>query len=313
MNNTAMLTPSSIPSTSDQLLANREQISLQTASLYLASRARVQTPLGAAEYLDSSATHGPATFDKRVRLALDCLELYREVFPQEYARSTSPHFSTAREHEFYRLVHQRLFPLLLSEDTDVLTHLDREPQFFLPFIPMKGIQEHLWAGGCFDFQKIGLAYQLAQVLSQQTGAGGSGWTALCLHYGLPKVPTPAPPLAAFGWTHFVYACRVEETPLKHLPLAFHLITYKTGNMWLDLPQLGYLGFEWSREELTRLVLARDQANDLTLAVDALANWLAEDPPARIMRAVKLWNGAAELEQESDFAGMYVDQQTGELR
>jgi hypothetical protein len=287
---------------SERLLANRELLSLDRARVYLGSRARVRTPLGASEFLGVCASHDRETYDKRVRIALDCLELYRILFPEEYARSHTPLFSTQREHEFYRLVHRHLFPLLLSEDVDIETHLQREPNFFLPFIPMRGTQRHIWAGGCFHFQQIETVFKVAQVLSWMTGAGGRGWMALKMYFGLHGIPEPAPPLAAVGWSLFVYSCSVEGAPLSYLPLAFHMISYRTGNPWLDLPQIGYVGFEWSGEKIAELVAAQEQADEINAKIAELDKWLDADPVPRIGRIVELWNSAARAAELSGFAG-----------
>lgn len=278
---------------------------LQKALFYLGSRARARTPLGATEYLYASATHGRDTYEKRVRVALEVTGLYREFFPEEYEHSAAPAFSTQREHEFYRLVEGRLFPLLLSEDVDLETHMRREPNFFLPFIPMRGTQKHMWMGGCFNFQEIGTAHKVAQVLSWYTGAGGRGWMALKHFFGLSEVPDPAPPVAAVGWSLFAYSCAVEDSPLKDLPRAFDMIAYKTGNPWLDLPQVGYMGFEWSVERVRHLATLWQHARQLNEQIKALDDWLDEEPKERIGRAVELWNKAAEVERRSGHQGEYI--------
>lgn len=281
-------------------------LKLRDATLYLASRARARTPLGAAEFLGRSLDHGRKTYDKRVRVCLDEMDVYREIFPAEYRRSQAPPFSTRREHELYRLVNLRLFPLLLGEDVDLETHLSNEPQFFLPFIPVRGIQRHMWAGGCFHFQQIETVFKLAQVLSWMTGAGGRGWHALKLYFGVEGVEDPAPPVADVGWSMFVHSCAVDDSPLKHLPLAFHLISYKTGCPWLDLPQIGYVGFEWSVEEVNRLALARLWAKGIELKTLSVSSWLDEAPAERIAHVVRLWNRAAAIERSSGSEGMDVD-------
>ena len=278
---------------------------LQKALHYLGSRARARTPLGAAEYLTASVTHGRDTYEKRVRVALEVTGLYRELFPEEYEASAAPPFSTQREHEFYRLVESRLFPLLLSESVDLETHLRREPNFFLPFIPMRGTQKHIWMGGCFHFQEIGSAHKVAQVLSWYTGAGGRGWMALKHYFGLEGVPEPAAPVAAVGWSLFAYSCAVEESPLKHLPRAFDMIAYKTGNPWLDLPQIGYMGFEWSGERVQHLATLWQHARELDEQITGLDRWLDEEPRERIGRAIELWNRAAEVERKSGYEDRYV--------
>jgi hypothetical protein len=282
---------------------------LQRSLVYLVTRARTRTPLGAAEFLTASDMHGRDTYDKRVCVALDVCGLYRDLFPAEYEASCAPPFSTQREHEFYRLVQANLFPLLLSEEVPLETHLRREPNFFLPFIPLRGTQPHMWAGGCFNFQQIETSFKLAQVLSWWTGANGPGWHAVCLLFGLKDCPVPAPPVAAVGWTLFTYSCAVEESPLKYLPLAFNMIAYKTGNPWLDFPPVGYAGWEWSHEQVTKLTRAWQQAGKMTACLKALDEWIEADPQPRIARAIELWNKAAEVELRSGHAGEYIEHGT----
>jgi hypothetical protein len=295
-----------IQSTSELLLANREWLSFDEARLYLVKRSRVRTPLGAAEFLGRTLDHGRETYDNRVRTCAEVTGMYREIFPEEYRRSSAPHYSTAREHEFYRLVNAHLFPLRLSEDVDLETHMRREPNLFLPFIPVKGTQQHVWALGGFNFRKIEIEYQIPQMLSDRMEQPGvDGWQAMRIMYGV-EGERPRPPLGAVGWQLFAYSCSVEESPLKYLPLAFRMTSYKTGNVWLDLSPVGDIGSEWKREQIAKLSLEWQQANHIYLQMKALGCWLEEDPKARIEQIVKVWNKASMTEQEYGFAGMLGD-------
>jgi hypothetical protein len=161
----------------------------------------------------------------------------------------------------------------------------------------------MWAGGMFHFHEIETVYKVAQVLSWMTGAGGRGWHALMHYFGLRGIEAPAPPFAAVGWSLFVYSCSISESPLRHMPMAFHMISYKTGNLLLDLPQLGILGQDWTSEEVARLTLMREHADRLTNEVMALNRWLDEDPAARIAQVIDLWNRAAKIEEDTDTVGL----------
>jgi hypothetical protein len=290
----------------DYLLAHRDALSLERASRYLVGRVRTQTPLGAAEFLDCMRAGAQVSYGKRVSIAMNCMEIYREAFPEEYRRSSAPFFSLQREHELYRLVHAKLFPLVVSEQVDIITLLEKDPKFCLPFIPVRGLQPHCWEGGEFDFWKIELCYRIAQVLSHNTGAGGPGWHALSTAYGLSSAPAPAPPLACVGWDLFVHSCQVDGSPLQYLPLAFNLISYRTGNPWLDIPPIGYMAFEWSTVEVAKLAVQQQNAETMGVAIKTLDRWLEDDPKARITRVVELWNEAARKEEEWGFGGMLVD-------
>lgn len=292
----------STPTIIDGLLANRELLSQSRASFYLASRVRMHTPLGAAEFLECRREHRINYYQARVQTALTCLGIYREFFKEEYQRSSAPFFSTQREHEFYRLVHTRLFPLFIGEEETILERLDREPTFFLPYIPVMGLQQHHWEGGCFNFWEIELCFQLAQVLGGNTGAGGKGWQALAMHYGLHAVAEPAPPLAVVGWDLFCHSCKVQDSPLKYLPLAFNMIGYRTGNIWLDSEGIA---LPWSPQRVAQLAMMREQASVGEIAILKLDWWLREDPQSRIARVVELWNDASEKERESGYGGMLV--------
>lgn len=295
----------STQTTAEYLLANRDALSNSRARLYLAGRLRVRTPRGAAEFLTFMKAGERQGYQGRVELALDCLEIYRDLFSDEYARSTAPLFSQQRELEFYRLVHTKLFPLRVDDDEDLLSMLDREPRLLLPFIPVSGLQKHLWDGGCFNFWEIELCYRIAQVLGGQTGADGSGWKALSMYYGLESTPTPSRALACVGWSLFADACAIAGPPLQYLILAFNMIAYATGNPWLDTPSIGCSPVKWSKQNVAQLALLREQADQAFTAIKVLNRWLEEDPPARITQIVELWNDAYAKEQDSGFGGMLV--------
>lgn len=283
------------------LESTKETLTLEAATLYLASRVRVRTPLGASEYLNCVRRHARENYDRRVQVAIDCLSLYRQVFPFDYGRSPAPLYSTAREHEFYRLVHTHCFPLVVDEETDLFTYIEREPRFFLPFIPVRGLQRHDWSSGNFDYDSLDLPYQVALLLM-----GGNNQPVTLLGRIPVKLPAPAPPLAVVGWSLFTNACRVDKSPLGYLPLAFDLINYKTGNIWLDLPPIGYAGEPWSAEELARLTLDRMKADKYDIAMRTLHNWFMQHPESLIGHAINLWNDASQKEREFGYEGMMTD-------
>jgi len=282
-------------------------VSLESAKLYLAGRIRTRAPLGAAEYLDFVKGRDGESWDKRCRLALECMRIYRALFPGEWANSTSPYLSTQREQELYRLVDEHLFPLRVSETIDVDEFIRNDAQFYTRFIPMRGLQSVMWVEGQFKFEEIPPAFRLTLAMSRQMLGPAFSWNAVCQHYGLENEPAPAPPLAAVGWSLFNYSCMVEPTPLRHFPLAFHFTTYQTGNAWLDIPQIGFFGFDWSLEKVLELTKDRVEAEDMSAAIVAVSNWFEEDPPARIAHAVELWNDAAEKERESGGEGLIHDE------
>jgi hypothetical protein len=292
-----------------QSATSTPQLSLERAALYLASRARARTPLGAGEYLACVRHHARENYDKRLNVAVDCLSIYRQAFPEQYARSTAPPFSVQREHEFYKLVHTQCFPLVVDEQTDLLTYLEREPRFFLPFIPVRGLQRYEWIPGAFDYAKIELPFQVALLLSGMLPDDLADEPIAIDGLGCPTdFPRPALPLGGLGWSLFVHALKTEDSPLAYLPAAFELVTYKTGNLWLDMPrQAGLLGHAWSPERVAELALMRAKADQYDIAMRKLHNWLREDLSARLTRAVTLWNTASAREAEWGYAGLTGDE------
>lgn len=278
-------------SVEDLALANRGILNLKQATHYLVGRVRARTPIGAVDYLNITARGGADMYDVRVGLAIEVMDLYRETFPVQYNASLSPAFSTEREREFYALVDRHLFRLELDETTD--------PSHFYPFIPITGWQQHDWMNGCCPFSKLQLIYRLALVLS---GDERHRWREL----GLSEIP--AEPLAAYGWTAFRYACAVEESPLREFPLVFHMTTYRTGNIWLDIPRDTLCTrIQWCAENMARLLLASQQASEIDARLIALEEWLQERPAERIAQAVKLWNDAKRQEIAEGYEDRMVDE------
>jgi len=322
-----MSTTLATSSVSEHLLASRELVSLGRATTFLVGRMRTRTPLGAAEYLEAlsplPAMRGLASpqfigsfdwqkvYEARLHLAADLMAIYGALLPEHYARSTAPLYSTQREHEFYLLIHgaDNFFPLVVDPEIELAEVLERDPGFCLPMIPVRGMQIYSWAPGRFELEDIPIPFQLAVTLGW-VAKDNAAWKWMVERYGLDElndfegIETPAPPLASIGWTQFVYSCRVEGEPLKWLPMAFDMISYKTGNVWLDLPPgYGQVGFKWSLQQMAGLSIRWAKARYTAIAMTTLHNWFLEDPQTRIAAAIHLWNEAARVEIQSGLAGM----------
>lgn len=274
------------------------------ARFYLAARMRTRTPAGAAEYLKIRLTHEQA-WGGRVKLSLDLMQIYRELFPRHYAASRAPHFSTAREHELYRLVNLHLFPLCVSEDgqrVELDRHISRDPNFFLPVIPVQGTQQHDWVEGCCAFADLQQVFQLALVLAWHP-LGRKNREAYLAALGLGGVEI-APPLGAYGWSHFKYWISTGGTPLAELTHAFEMISYKTGSPWLDVPRAaGMAAVGWTPHNVGRLFTARRQAEEINARVLGLDRWLREVGAVGALMAIELWNAASGMEAEAGLAGL----------
>jgi hypothetical protein len=279
------------------LLADRSLLDLDRATKYLAGRLRARTPMGAAEYLEMNALWSRDTYEERLDVAVRVCDLYRTLFPRQYAASQAPLYSLAREQEFYVLVNRHLFPLGDVEDA-----IRKAPTFFMPGITVESMQAHDWRQGAFDFRRIGTACQLAQVLSGRawTLTGGYGWREFAALHDLgPELSAlrPAPPLCAVGWQLFKYSCAVSGSALQYLPLAFELTNYSTGSVYLDVPG-GTFGLEWTGQNVAKLLVARQRASEVLAAVAACEEWLDAAPRLHVGTAVAMWNAAAEIEAQS---------------
>lgn len=293
-----------IRDTASYLLANKARIGTTDARFYLVSRMRTRTPAGAAEYLKVRATHDPEAWDARVKLSMDLMDIYRELFPRHYSASRSPYFSTAREHELYRLINHHLFTLCEDGDgrhAELERMIESDHNFMFPYIPVEGIQQHDWIQGCCPFQNLQLVFQLVLVLSNHPRWKRHREPFLREQGLSPEQVAPA--LGALGWSLFNYYLAVGGTWLKFLPLAFRMVAYSTGSPWLDVPPgAGKIGFEWSRHNVGMLFQARRTAEAINNHVYQLNQWLSETHVGVIL-AIQLWNDAANMEAEEGLAGV----------
>ncbi len=249
------------------------------ASEWLVSRARVRQPSGAMEYLTAGDREERRA---RTKLARHLSLLYREFFPRQYHLSPQPFFSLEREHEFYNLVNQVLFPLDLRP-------LEQHRDWMYPVIPIRCQQPHDWFSRDYTFEHLEPPFQLTHALFDADSEGF--WRMLRRHYGLPESPRPLP----YGRTNslkFVELCVAESTPLRHLPTAIVMQSYRTGSMWLDIPPGMMAGESWTFDEVHKLHVHWVMAKRMFHAIDILSEWLIGAPAERFGRAVQLWNMSA---------------------
>ncbi|HEX8747358.1 MAG TPA: hypothetical protein VF717_09165 [Pyrinomonadaceae bacterium] len=294
-------------SAASMLLADKSKLGTTDARFYLAGRMRTRTAAGAVEYLKVLSTHKKEAWDARVKLSLDLMSIYRDLYPRHYAASQSPAFSTAREHEFYRLVNEHLFPLVVAGDRrhSLLEKLiERDPDFLLPAIPVMGTQQHDWLqlGGCCPWDNIQLVFQLVLVLAGHP-LGRRHRSEFLNSYGLDESQV-APQLGAYAWTHFNYWCAVAGNWLSYLPLAFKFVGYKTGSLWLDIPPgQGPVLLPWTRRNVGMLFLHRRQAEEINQQVLDFDRWLRVTGRVGVILAIQMWNDAYEMEAESGLTGV----------
>jgi hypothetical protein len=257
----------------------------ESAAVWLAGRARARTPRGAAEFLTMCRTD----YASRVRSGLTILSLYERLFPKEYANSTRPPFTTERETEFYHLVNERKFPV-------DLTPCYKHPNWVYLWIPIRCVQKYDFIlGPRVPFEQWPQAFQLIIALCN-TFKRADWWPRLARLHGLPERPRPRD-WETVSVNRFAELCIGEPNPLNMLPAAFLVVSYRTGNLFLDSHPLNptYKAlnacFEWNVQNVETLAAHWREGKQIITKIAALSAWLAQSPAERMSRAVELWNAA----------------------
>jgi hypothetical protein len=250
------------------------------ASLWFVRRLRARTPSGAIEYLTAASDY--EEMEARRKLALSLSNLFREFFLRQHHFCPAPLFSLEREHEFYRLVSQCLFPLDL---TPVLHNRD----WMYPVIPIRCQQPHDWLNRDYDFEELESPFQIVHAFFDVDNEGF--WRKLSGLYNLPASLKPAP-FSRVNANTFMGRCVSQKTLLMHLPVAVVMQTYGTGSAWLDCPPGAMMGMSWTSGDVRKLAAHWTVALKMFQAIHALSRWIDESPVERISLAVALWNSSA---------------------
>ena len=155
--------------------------------------------------------------------------LYKQFFPREYKRSQAPlliehvdSFNT-RELEFFRLVNERLFPIL----EDVLDEWgqDSERDSTIPFTPM-GLD---WMDSLYEWT---LPVQVFALMMMGDSLDGDQLAAI--GPGTPQLTAFDGRLYAIDWRRFTRLCRQAGGLMELVPTALDVVGHGTGNLWLDV-------------------------------------------------------------------------------
>jgi hypothetical protein len=232
---------------------------------------------------------------RRLSDALDSvriLSLYKQCFPRQYARSSSPMLIvgderyTEREFEFFRLVNQHLFPL----PDDVMDDWpDNQRDEYIPLTPM-GID---WTENLDEWS---LPVQVLATLAMGADACDEMLDAIG-----PGTPNPIGLGNGYvlNWKRFASLCRRAGGLMAWVPAALEVVGHDTGNLWLDITyetlDAGPM-YLWTLDGVNGLAAEWRKAKRLLDKTQAVLDWL--EPNARpLAQVIEFWNRAIEVKHE----------------
>lgn len=263
----------------DLLLRRPSLIDARAASIRLLTAREKCSAAEASELLDALKT------------ANSIADLFRAVMPQEFKKDRGSRAGIAK-----RFAAALGFPVSLYEIEGVLASGD---DLIDEGIPIAGMNGHLCAN-CYDFASLPPLFQLASLLFESRDELDLGlddpedfaryteeleerWKLFAKAH---KLPDSLKPDAPAGKLYKAFAS--ERSPLRFLPTFVRMIAYNTGSIFFDFdPNDDAPEIEWTRESITWLRKEYQRAQQIERDLNTLENWFDEDPPARILRALKI--------------------------
>ena len=216
-----------------------------------------------------------------LRRSLPLLQLYRDLFPGDWAASTAAlavapdRLWSDAEWELFTLIDRRLFPL----DPIALDNNDFRPQT-IPILPLTlG-----WHEQPTDHHRPG--WQLLWLLSAAATLPGTTLTDPAVLQRLERI-------ISHDYSHALprnlweTACRHAGGLPARIPRAFDLIYSCTGNPWLDCDDEGGCAAGWNRADITTLHDDYQAARTEMTALTELIDWL-EASPTHMLEVLDLW-------------------------
>jgi len=224
------------------------------------------------------------------------LSLYKQCFPRQYARSSSPLLIagddryTEREYEFFRLVNQHLLPL---PDEVMDDWPDNQRDEYIPLTPM-GID---WTENLDEWS---FPVQVLATLAMGADAGDEMLDAI--GPGTP-VPVGLGGDHVLNWKRFASLCRRAGGLMAWVPAALEVVGHDTGILWLDLT------FEtldacpmylWTQEGMRELANEWRKAKKMLDKTQAVLDWLDLNPRP-LAQVIEFWNRAIEVNHEQQLS------------
>lgn len=195
------------------------------------------------------------------------LGFYQHYFPNEWQES-SPQIQTTDiwklVQQFFSLVNQHLFPLILEEIED-----DSEDYLTtIPYYPC-GWDWYFESPEDWTEAELFLLCICQPKFVQKLAEKGEQ---------LPNFPLPTQNLIDhFDWEQFQEICQAYSPPLCYLANVINLITHSTGTIWLDTTADEYWSLDWSAENIDNLTEHWQIASNLITQKQELCQWLSTSP------------------------------------
>ncbi|MBO3458446.1 hypothetical protein G7B40_025195 [Aetokthonos hydrillicola Thurmond2011] len=212
---------------------------------------------------------------------ISLLALYQELFPIQWASSTTPIIQHSysgvysdREIEFLELVNEHLFSLDWIEDFRDCSERHLE----IPVYP----QNIDWWD--MDLADLSLTKQfLVSLLGY--GHPQEEWD---LHFAF--IPEKLIPADKIDWDKLDKLCQKAALPLRFLYDILCLVDHSTGCIWLDINHEIYESLPWNKESLLYLKEQWTISQQYWQRMNEFSEWL-ESSIAHRKQVIKLWNKA----------------------
>jgi hypothetical protein len=215
----------------------------------------------------------------------EALKIYQHFFPKEFA---SDKLKPIREigdlhatlEKCLRLINQHLFNLP-DWYFDELAHEES-----LNYVPIEPIFGEWWD---IDFEELAPLWQVLLILTREV-------TLDWVESEMGRI-IGAANNARRQWkdrkTDFyklARLCRRQAPPLRHLDLALSVLSFNTGNPWLDTTYESPITVDWTVENIKHLRKSWREAIQANKHIDSLDHWLSEDE-SHISELLNLWSRA----------------------
>jgi len=233
------------------------------------------------DYQCAGSVHDALDHLAGLRRTLPLLQLYRDLFPGEWAASTATlaaapdRLWSDAEWELFTLIDTRLFPL----DPIALDNSDFRPDS-IPILPLT----QAWHHQPTDRHRPG--WQLLWLLAAEATLPTTTLTDPAVLHRLTGIVS-RDYSHALPYDVWEPACRHAGGFLARIPRAFDLIRSLTGNPWLDCDDDTYDEGGWQRADIDTLAAAYRAAQAELATLTELIDWL-EAGPTHMLEVLDLW-------------------------
>jgi hypothetical protein len=217
---------------------------------------------------------------EEIQLHFTLLHLYQQLFPQEYAVSNKSSRYQSGEHspkeiEFFSWIDDRLFPCPYYDAYDEL----------MVQIPIHPITPNWWEVWVGDLDLL----WVERVLLGFCGQWNEFYQSLSATHQQ-HISSHLLAVSDIDVDLLQQHCQQEPPPICYFHPCLDLLSYDTGNVFLDNTVLEYIeGLEWSLNNIEKLAQDYQAAQQRLHHMHELNQWLEEDIPSHINHLVRLWS------------------------